>query len=203
MIWRWVFGRQPKNLHPIMEVQNPPPQAPLTKPRLPTVRFDNSLVTDEIKSDLRANLRNISEFRTLPTEAFEPLYAAVETSVSRGRDMAMAATYILGVGLAGMTKSRAGEIAASLHNKASALITREKQLRAGIEYAVWLHSGAPCLLDPQESSRADPRLAAAHKAADGKRYRVAEGLAIGGRRTWPQRDGGCKCASRAIVPGLE
>src|SRR6185369_10742562 len=42
----------------------------------------------------------------------------------------------------GITQKRAALIARDQNNKATSAITRARQLQAGIEYAMWVHSGA-------------------------------------------------------------
>lgn len=75
--------------------------------------------------------------------------------------------------------------------------------QVGIKYAIWMYSGAPCHTNRKNSSAKDIRQDTAHRAANGKRYEVAEGMLLNGRLTLPGREEGRKCASRSIIPGLD
>jgi hypothetical protein len=103
----------------------------------------------------------------------------------------------------GMTKGRAAELALSLNNKATALIDRERQASLGISHAKWMYSNAPCMKDPSRPVAADARQDSAHRSANGKQYEIGMGLFVDGKWTWPGVEEGCKCSSRAILPGLE
>jgi hypothetical protein len=167
---------------------------------LPTVRFDPARVTNEIKADLRKNVEATKEFER---SHFDQVYEAALLSVSRGGDLAVLFNAIMALHLPGMTKKKAGAISSSLNSKATALMTRDQQLAVDAQYAVWMHSGAPCIPNHRSASDDEFRRADAHKAANGRRYEVATGMLIDGRWTRPGVDEGCKCVSRIIIPGLE
>ncbi len=166
---------------------------------IPTVKFDSKKVTETVKSDLRKNIESISEFDGCE---FDQIYDAALRSISRGRDVGSLCNTIMQMNINGMTKNRAGEIAISLNEKATALINREKQISLGIKYALWVYSGAPCQTTTYKPSPKDIRQDAAHKAANGKRYEVVKGMFLDGKWTWPGREDGCKCVSRSIIPGF-
>jgi hypothetical protein len=109
----------------------------------------------------------------------------------------------MGLNLPNMTKKRASEISILLNKQSTAMINRDPQVALGIKYATWIYSGAPCQLNPQKPSAKDIRRNAAHKAVNGKRYEVAKGMLLNGKRTWPGRDEGCKCVSRSNVEGFD
>lgn len=166
---------------------------------IPTVKFDPEQVTEEIKADFEKNVRNIKDF----DEAnFDRIYDAGLRSISNGRDTAILFNAIMELDLPGMTRRRAGEISLSLNNKATALMDRNRQMASGIKYAVWIYSGAPCQTDPKNPWAKDIRQDAAHKAANGKRYEIAKGMVLNGRRTMPGWDEGCKCVSGPVVKGF-
>jgi len=166
---------------------------------IPTVKFDPKRVTDAVESDLAMNIRKIKEFEA----HFDQVYDAALQSVSRGRDLATLYNAIMALNLPGMTKQRAGHISIALNNKATALMNHNRQLSLGIKDAIWMYSGAPCYRDPKKPSARDIRQDTAHRGANGKRYEVAKGMLLNGRRTIPGREEGCKCASRSIIPGLD
>lgn len=166
---------------------------------IPTVRFDPNRVTDAVKDDLKNNIKGIKDF---DDANFEQVYDAALRSITRGRDLAILFNAIMELNIPDMSKLRAGEISRILNNKATALIDRDQKLSLGIKYAVWVYSGAPCQNNPKKPSAKDIRQNEAHKAADGKRYEISQGMLINGRLTMPGRDEGCKCFSRAVIPGL-
>lgn len=102
-----------------------------------------------------------------------------------------------------MTKKRASEISLDLINKATALTSRDRQVGLGIKYAIWVYSGAPCQLNPRTPSDKDIQQDAAHKAANGKRYKVDKGLLLNGRLAFPGEEEGCKCISQPVIPGFD
>ena len=103
----------------------------------------------------------------------------------------------------GMTEGRAAEIARSLHNKATAIIDRERQASLGITHAIWMYANAPCMKDPSHPVAADVQQDSAHRSANGKQYEISKGLFVDGKWTWPGVEEGCKCVARAVLPGLE
>jgi len=177
-----------------------PTKAAAQRYSLPTVQFDSARVTSEVKADLRNNVEAIKEFER---SHFDQIYQAALLSVSRGGDLAVLFNAIMALNLPGMTKKKAGAISANLNSKATALMTRDQQLAVDAQYAVWVHSGAPCIPNHRKASDDDFRRANAHKAASGKRYEVVTGMLIDGRWTRPGVDEGCKCISRVIIPGFE
>jgi hypothetical protein len=185
-------GRKPTLTAAPVEVVEPPYA-------IPAVTFDQNLITEEIRADLRNNIKELAEF---DETNFDHIYDAALRSMTRGRDLATLAKAIMDLNLPAMTECRAGEIARILHNKATALINRDRQISVGIEYAIWMYANAPCMLNPRHPTPADRSMDEAHKAADGTRYQVANGLVLNGRRTWPGRREGCRCFSKSIVPGF-
>jgi hypothetical protein len=154
---------------------------------MPTVKFDSAKVTETIKADLRQNIKSLTE--VAPND-FDMIYEAALHSISAGR--ALDILYQALMTIKGMNKRRAVEISRSLNDKATALITVEKQKQSGIKYAIWRYSGAPC-----ES------VDSAHKAADGKPYLVAKRMLLNGQWTWPAREEGCKCTPRPMIVGFD
>jgi hypothetical protein len=102
-----------------------------------------------------------------------------------------------------MSTRRAGEITATLLNKAEALTEQESRMRLGITHAIWMYANAPCMVNPSHPTDADRKQDAAHQAANRKRFEVKKGMLIDGEWTMPRRGVGCKCISRSVIPGLE
>lgn len=88
----------------------------------------------------------------------------------------------------------------SQRSREQALSNQNRQLELGISEATWLYSGAPCYIDPKKPQGGQD---ACHKAANGKRFKIAEGMFLDGKWTWPGHENGCRCVSRSIIPELD
>ncbi len=185
MSWFSRLFRSPKS---------PSPQETLTS--IPVVKFDSLLVTKAVKDDIKKNMKLIPE---LNTSNFNQLYDIALESVSRGRNLHLLCKALKEI--EGISDSRAAEITRSLHNKATSLINRERSKSIGIKHAVWMYSGAPCMLHPKSPTEAELRQDKAHSSANGKRYKIDKGLFLDGKWTWPGVEDGCKCSSRVVLPG--
>jgi len=164
------------------------------------VEFDASTVTKSVKADLR---RNIGLLDDIDKKHARQIYEAALRSVSAGRDLHVLYTALMNI--EGMSKDRAADIARSLNNKASAIIDRERQASLGITHATWMYASTSCMVNPFASSptASEVQQDSAHREANGKRYEIKRGLFVDGKWTWPGFEDGCKCVSRAIIPGLE
>jgi hypothetical protein len=80
------------------------------------------------------------------------------------------------------------------------LDVRARQLELGITEAVWLYSGAPCEINPKKPTGHQDE---AHKNANGKRYKISDGMYLDGKWTWPGYEDGCRCVSRSVIPDLD
>jgi len=144
----------------------------------------------------------VDEIESATDSQHEAIYDAALRSASAGRDLHALYAALMELGIHGMTKSRASAIATHINNKATSLMNATQQQSLGIEYARWLYSGAPCMTNPKRPTPEDICRNAAHKAADGKRFRISEGLFLDGKWTWPGREEGCRCVSKSLVPGF-
>jgi len=167
---------------------------------MPTIKFDPSVVTKSVKADLR---RNVELLAGVEKKHVKQIYELALRSIVGRRDFYSFCTEMMDMHIDGMTRSKAAEIGTSLANKAGAVIERERRTSLGITHAKWLYANAPCMRDPNHPSAADVQRDAAHREANGKRYEVSKGLFVDGKWTWPGVEEGCKCASRASLPGLE
>lgn len=100
----------------------------------------------------------------------------------------------------GMSRAEARRLGISINSRATAIIVQVRQSKAGIVFATWRYSGAPCVLNPRRATADEWAQDAAHKAASGTRYPVREGLFVNGRWTYPGREEGCKCISVPVMP---
>lgn len=154
-------------------------------PSLPTVKFDQSGVTDHIKNDLRDNVESLDDVATTDKPV---VYEAALRAILAGGDTHSLSKVLMTLGLA---KRRAAEISSYLSNNATILMDAERRKELGIKYAIWIYGGVPC---------GDYDKDKAHREADGKRFPVTEGLYIYGKLILPGRDWGCHCASRSVIP---
>lgn len=154
-----------------------------------SVKFQMSAaVRDVVEASLAEQVNLI---KSIPAEYLGRVEGMVNRSVMIGRDVG---------GLArdleeafGITKRRAATIARSQNSMATATVHRARQQELGITTAGWLHSGAG--KHPRPS----------HVAHSGKTYDVAKGWFDPDARvwTWPGVLPGCRCVSKAIIPGLD
>lgn len=172
------------------------PATETVRPRVSTVKFDQSRVTDAIEAEVRSTLQGVSE---MGASKLAPAYNAALQSVRAGRDLKVLCDVLVNLGL---TRQRASEVAMLVNNQATSLMDRERQGSLGITEAVWLHSGAPCMTNRKTPSPEDRKRSADHLTANGKRYAVAEGMLMNGRRVWPGQEPGCKCISKPVISGF-
>ena len=171
------------------------PSAGDARADIPVVRFDASRVTDAVKADLWSNILHLEG---LDQASAEQIYCATLRSISAGRDLSVLKDAVLQSKISGMTARRAAEIALLLNSKATAILDRERQISIGVTQAHWLHSGAPCEVNPKSPTGQD----AIHRTANGQLFDVAEGLLLNGKRTWPGVEPGCRCISKSVIPGF-
>ncbi len=112
----------------------------------------------------------------------------VTQSVQTGRDLATLTDELKT--RFGMTERRAKLIARDQNNKATQLITRQRQQDLGITQAIWMHSHAGKVPRPS------------HVKADGKPYDLAKGMYLDGAWTFPSVEINCRCFSRPIISGF-
>jgi uncharacterized protein with gpF-like domain len=167
---------------------------------IPTVKFDASRVTDAVKAEIR---NSVSEIEGPTDPQREAIYCAALRSVSAGGDLHTLYAALMELGVDGLTKKKASAIAVRINNRAASLMNKTKQQSLGIEYARWMYSGAPCVTNPKKPTPADIEQDAAHKAANGQRFKISEGMLLNGKWTWPGNNDGCRCVSRSIIPGLD
>lgn len=160
-------------------------------------RFQRHHFFAQVLSDLKRNLTDIPE---ADPQHFQVLFETAKSSILAAADPRSFSSRILTLGIDGLTAQRATQIALSLTYKAAGRMERMHQQRLFITKAVWRSSGVPCLINPLKPSKADRRVAAAHRAADGKVYDIAHGLKIKGRYIWPGEEWCCHCYDRWLPP---
>jgi hypothetical protein len=166
---------------------------------IPTVKFDATTITKTVKADLKANIKLLPD---IDRKHHNQVYAAALRSISVGGDLGSLVDALMRMNIDGMTRHRAPNIARLLNRKARALITKEQQENAGIKYAEWLYSGAPCIEATGKPTAEELKQDAAHRAANKTTFEVKKGIYLNGKWTWPGRERGCKCVSKPILVGF-
>jgi len=175
-----------------------------------TQRTDNSLeqilkesgfaikfkVTPAANDVLQATVKaNVALITNMSQQHLKEIQGMVMRSVQTGRDIGTLAKQL--EARYDMTKKRARLIARDQNNKATAALTRIRQVEIGVTQAKWLHSHAG----------REPR--PTHLANNGKLYDVRKGWfdpdANGkGKGAWiyPGYLINCRCVSRSVIPEL-
>jgi SPP1 gp7 family putative phage head morphogenesis protein len=129
---------------------------------------------------------NVGLIRSIPEQYLQQVEGVVMRSYSAGVD------------LAGMVKDlkelypaaahRATLIARDQSSKANTAVNQARQLELGITEGIWMHSHAG------KTPRPD------HVAANGKKFKLAEGCLISGEYIMPGTEINCRCVWRAVLP---
>lgn len=129
---------------------------------------------------------NVSLIRSIPEQYHTQVEGVVMRGYTAGRDLATMTTELKA--LYPKASKRVTLIARDQSNKANAVVNRARQLELGITEAVWMHSSAG------KEPRPD------HVAANGRRYKIADGCKISGEFIQPGEMINCRCTSRPIFP---
>ena len=141
---------------------------------------------------------NVSLIKSIPAEHLQKVEGLVMRSVAAGYDMQM-----LRDGLRkqfGVTCRRAEFIARDQTSKTTSMLHRARQVEAGIDDAIWVHSHAGREPRPnhvrfgKEQAHFDPKQGMWDPDADGKGR---------GRYIQPGELIGCRCTCRSVIPGLK
>ena len=144
-------------------------------------------MTRAMKDALNASINeNIGLIRSIPEQYFGKVEGIVMRSYTRGRDLHTMVTELNE--LYPHAKHRTELIARDQSNKANAVVQRARQLELGITEAIWMHSHAGKVPRPS------------HVAANGRKYKVAEGCLIDGEYIFPGEEINCRCTCRAVLP---
>lgn len=155
-----------------------------------TVKFKLSPAANDV---LQSTIgENIALIKSIPQQYLTQVEGMVMRSVQVGRDIGGLREEIQKQ--FGVTYRRASFIARDQNNKASATITRVRQVEMGITQAKWQHSAAG----------KHPRPSHLKAGKDGVVYDVREGWLDPdhGARIFPGELPNCRCLSRPIIPAL-
>lgn len=146
-------------------------------------------LTPAMRDALDATItENIGLIKSIPADYLQQVQGSVLRGFTAGRDLEKIVSDVKKLYPA--ASNRAVLIARDQSNKATAVVTRTRQLELGITEAVWMHSHAG------KTPRPD------HVAANGKRYEVAKGMKISGEYIFPGQEINCRCTSRSVLPGF-
>lgn len=166
-----------------------------TAPRLPTVRFDPSRVSEALKFDL---WKSVQEFEDLPYGQERTIYAAALQAVMAGGAVNILSDVMVEMGV---TKSRAGEVSRYLSGRAWSIMQCQQYLSIGHTHGKWLYSGSACY--DRVPTADDLRTDRGHQQASGRVYPIAEGLLVNGLHTHPGMKMGCKCVFGPAIKGID
>lgn len=135
---------------------------------------------------------NVSLIKSIAQQHLGKVEGVVMRSVQTGRDLGQLTKDLQEQ--FGVTKRRAAFIARDQSNKATASLTRARQLEVGIEQAVWVHSGGG----------KHPRASHEKAGRDKVTFEVAKGWYDPDEKKYvlPGELINCRCVSRAVVPGF-
>lgn len=149
-----------------------------------TVEFK---MTPAVRDAFNASLaENVGLIKSIPEKYLQQVEGVVMRSYSAGRDLETMVKDLKALYPA--ASHRAELIARDQSNKANAVVNRTRQMELGITEAIWMHSHAG------KTPRPD------HVAANGKRYKIAEGCKISGEFIQPGEEINCRCTCRAVLP---
>ena len=143
-------------------------------------------LTPEIKAILHAEIaQNVSLIKSIPVQYFTELEGIVMRTIESGGSVKSLTEAI--VERYGITMKRAETIAHDQCKKVNTVLTRVRQLEAGITKAIWQHV-----------ANDHPR--AGHIAFSGQEYDVQKGAYIDGEWIWPGQLIHCHCLSKPLLP---
>ncbi len=159
-----------------------------------TVKFKLTKAQRDVLNAVVAE--NVQLIKSIPQQHLGQVEGLVMRSVQTGRDVGgltkeLHKRYEI-------TKRRAAFIARQENNKATAILTRVRQVELGIKEAKWLHSHAGKTPRPSH-------VAFANGKDGGPYYDVAKGMwdKDEGRYVFPGELFNCRCISRSVIPGLK
>lgn len=135
---------------------------------------------------------NVSLIKSIAQQHLGKVEGAVMRSVQTGRDLGQLTKDLQEQ--FGVTKRRAAFIARDQSNKATASLTRARQIEIGVEQAIWVHSGGG----------KHPRPSHEKAGRDKVQYDVSKGWYDPDEKKYilPGELINCRCVSRAVVPGF-
>ena len=132
--------------------------------------------------------QQVGLIKSIPEAYLSKVEGHVMRSVQTGRDLETLSKSLQEE--FGVTKKRAAFIARDQNNKATASLTRARQIEIGVTEAIWLHSAGG--RHPRPS----------HIKANGTTYDVRKGALIDGEYIFPGELPNCRCVARSVIKGF-
>lgn len=136
--------------------------------------------------------QNVALIKSISQQYLGQVEGAVMRSVQTGRDLAALSKEL--EARFSVTKRRAAFIARDQNNKATASLSRARQLELGLDEAIWVHSGGG----------KHPRKSHQKAGRERTRFPIAEGWFDPevGRKIIPGELINCRCVSKAVIKGF-
>lgn len=145
-------------------------------------------MTDSVQNAFTAMVNeNVGLIKSIAEQHLGQIEGMVMRSVASGRDLEYLTKELKK--RHAITNRRAELIARDQNNKATAVITRQRQKDLGLTQAIWRHSTAG--KHPRPS----------HVQANGEVYDIDKGMYLDGVWTFPGTEVGCRCISVPVIPG--
>ena len=136
---------------------------------------------------------NVALIKSIPQRYMSQVEGFVMRSVQTGRDLGQLTKDLKEH--CGVSQRQAELIARDQNNKATAVLTRARQLESGLTQAVWCHS----------AGGKTPRPSHVTAGRDRQVYDISLGWpdpALGGKKIFPGQEINCRCFSRPVVKGF-
>lgn len=135
---------------------------------------------------------NVSLIKSIPQQYLTQVDGLVMRSVQAGRDLGQLTKDLQEQ--FGVTKRRAALISRDQNSKATAALTRARQIETGITEAIWMHSGGG----------RHPRPSHVKAGRDKQRYDVRDGWLDPevGKKIFPGELINCRCVSKPVLKGF-
>ncbi|GBR56467.1 hypothetical protein [Gluconobacter sphaericus] len=158
------------------------------------VKFDPKLITPFIEKDIREFVLSFDEIPQGKQKIV--IDAALESLKGGGGNSFVVFTALQA---AGMEKKRSLVITDLIIKRSRWRVNTQRQTITGIFEAEWVWAGAPCITSNPPSPE-EAEMSEQHKAANGRKFDIREGLLIDGKKQFPGLAYNCKCVSRIVLP---
>ncbi len=155
-----------------------------------TVKFQ---ITPAMRDVIDATVHeNVSLIKSIPQQYLSQVEGIVMRGVQNGRDLGVISKELQD--RLGVTRRRAALISRDQTNKATASLSRARQLELGIEEAVWVHSGGG----------REPRPTHLKAGRDKVKYNIREGWYDPHEQRYIQPGEliNCRCVGRPVIKGF-
>lgn len=159
-----------------------------------SIKADPNRIGPDIEKYIRAQIMVLDD---IPKRERKFVADQMVEAIKEGNNLHRAAWALEEVGV---ERKRASEISEGISHQATTKINLARQLSLGLTEGEWLYSGSLCFVRFPGDKEGERR-GREHEEANGKRFKLSEGLMVGGSRTWPGMEWGCKCVWTIVIPG--